>query len=999
MTSPVIVGQVGVEVSASARGFARRLREAVVSEFKSAGLDKALQDALGKRKIKIPVEPDWDASKMAAGRPDAKIPVQADTSGMRARVAAEVAQIGRTVRAEIPTEPGSRSAYEARLRATVVAASRSVRATIPVEVDHNRFQRSVSSLAARLPQAFAGPVQRVGAAFNSLGQSALTTGGQLAAGLTSVVNPATMAAVAIGGTVLAFLTIGPAASAAAAAIGVVVGALGALPAGFVGLGATVATFGLALKGIGERFKETAKGAGGAGQSAAAAGRQIAAAQRGVAQAQRGLAAAERNYSNALGESLRAQRAINDARRVAARRIEDLGRALRGAALDERDAALRVEEAMVAMSEAWRSGDPLAIRRASLDLEQAQFAAEEAALATKDAAAAKADADRKGIEGSDEVVAALDRQRAANDALLSAADGLKSAQEGLVAANESLAAAQEKTGASAGGVAKELTKLSPAAQSFVNAVKSLKPAFESLRLDVQERAFKGLDKTVRQVGNAWLPQLRTTLGSYADTFNGFFRDLGKNISQPEFIKNIGAGAESIRGLLEKVGKEVSGPFVDAFGRLSRAAKPFIDALGDELSDLIKDFSAWITSADKSGKLENFFEKAGDFLRDVFDIGRSVASIFKSITEILFGADAGKGSGMKETFENIATFLKDPENQRRIAVWLASLKEFGRILIVDVIPAVTGFLFWLTGLVDKISGAYESVKGFFEGIGETVDGWASAVGGTLSGLPDKIGGWLSGIPDKVSGFFSSATQRVTTTVGGWLTSLSTQFTSVRTRVTTALSNVPNQLFGLFQSAVNRAANVLSTLAGRAGTAASNTASRIRSALANVGRDMYQAGRNVVFGLWDGIGSLGNWFRDRIRNFAASAVNAFKSAFGISSPSKVMATEVGRWLPPGIARGMDQSIGAVEAARDRMIAAAVPDVSDSYALRIAPVADPYAGGAAAVAAPAGGGQQVTVAWVGDAPGSFTRWVKDNVRVYHGGDANAAFGRAPTPQLAAGR
>ncbi|MFI7073555.1 hypothetical protein [Micromonospora sediminicola] len=895
-------------------------------------------------------------------------------------------------------EAGSSAAFAARLRETVAAGSRGVTARVSVDVDRDRFRQAFAQVAAEVPGLLSGPVQRVGQSFSALGQSVATSGAQMGAGLASVVNPATLAAVAIGGTVAALFTIGPAASAAAGAIGVVAGALGAVPAGFAGLGATVATFGLALKGVGERFKETAKGAGGAGQSAAAAGRQIAAAQRGVAQAQRGLAAAERNYSNALGESLRAQRAVSEARRAAVRRIEDLGRALRGAALDERDAALRVEEAQKALSEAYRSGDPLAIKRAVLDLEQAQFAAEEAAQATKDAADAKVEADRKGVEGSDEVVAALDRQRSANDALLSAADGLKSAQEGLVAANESLAAAQEKTGASAGGVAKELTKLSPAALAFVDAVKGLKPAFESLRLDVQERAFKGLDKTVRQVGSAWLPQLRTTLGSYADTFNRFFRNLGSNISQPQFIRNIGAGAESIRQALSRIGDAVSGPLVDAFGRLSRAAKPFVDAFGDEVSKLVRDFSAWVAAADKSGKLESFFERTGGYLRDFFKIGRSVGSIFKSLTVILFGADAGKGSGVVETFQGIADFLNDPENRRQIAEWIAKMKEFGRILLQDVIPAVVGFVFAVQDLADKISGAYNTVKGFFTDIGETVDGWAASVGGTLSALPGQIGGWLSSIPDTVGGFFTSATGRATTTVAGWLGRVSTQFTSVRTRVTTTLSGLPGQLAGLFQSAVNRAAGVLGTLAGRAGTAASNTAARIRGALSGTGRDMYDAGRNLVIGLWNGIVSLSSWLGDRVRGFARYVVNQFRAGFSIGSPSKLMATEVGRWLPPGLAKGMDSAVGTVEAARDRMIAAAVPDVSDSYALRIAPVADPYAGGAA-VAAPTTGGQQVAIAWVGDAPGSFTRWVRDNVRVYHGGDANAAFGRAPTAALAAGR
>jgi hypothetical protein len=39
-----------------------------------------------------------------------------------------------------------------------------------------------------------------------------------------------------------------------------------------------------------------------------------------------------------------------------------------------------------------------------------------------------------------------------------------------------------------------------------------------------------------------------------------------------------------------------------------------------------------------------------------------------------------------------------------------------------------------------------------------------------------------------------------------------------------------------------------------------------------------------------------------------SGFKSALGISSPSKVMAEEVGRWIPAGIAEGMKRNAGAI-------------------------------------------------------------------------------------------
>ncbi|MET8278285.1 hypothetical protein [Micromonospora sp. NPDC005174] len=1140
MTSPVVVGHAAVEVTASARGFAKKLREAVVAEFKSAGFDKALADAIGKRTIKVPVEPDFDKKSLpktlptpaprtgtpkervtdpdavlrafqadvqrqirdlsrqairipvsadsdslradlagriaaveravkvevpttAGGRGDyerslraqiadvtarvgrsvppvavkvkadpltrefqadiqrqvsalsrqanTRIPVRADTAGVRQDIAVELAAIQRTLKAEIPTEPGSRLAYEAKLRAMVAEVSRTIRVSIPVDVDHNRFQRAVAGLASSLPPGVAGAFQRLGDAANTAGTTVTQAIGAAATALTSMVNPAVLAAAAIGVTAAGLLLIGPAASAAAGAIGVLAGAIASIPAFAVGGGAVIGALALGLRGLGDAFKSTGKAAGGGGQSAAAGARQIAAAQRGIAQAQRGLIASERAYRNALAESLRAQRAIDDARKVAARRIQDLGRAVRGATVNEKEAALRVKEAELALREAFRDRNPLEMERAQIELEQAQLAAEDAIQASKDAAVAKADADRRGIEGSEEVVAALDRQRAANDQLLAAADGLKSAQESLTAANESLAAAQEKTGASAGGAAKEMIKLAPAAERFVQAIKDMKPAFENLRLDVQQRLFNGLDKTVRQVGTAWLPQLKTTLGSYADTFNGFFRNLGSSITKPKFIDDIAASAETGRQALEKIGDAVSGPLVDAFGRLSRAAKPFVDAFGDEFSDLVRDFSQWVKSADESGKLQEFFEKTSGYLHDFFRVGRAVASIFKSLTVILFGAeDNGKDSGVVDTLESLADYLNDPENRRQLAEFVASLKEFGRILIEDVIPPIAKVVFWFGSIPDKVRAAGDAITGAFDSVKRAVSDFVGGAALKFGALPGQIGGAVGAIGPVVSFGFTAALDNARRIVSAGLGvvqqhfaalrgRVQQHFAALRGRVQQALSSVPGVVSGLMNTSVGRAITSLATLPTRGAAAVAGLGSRIASTLGGLRGQMYNVGLNVVYGLWDGIAALSGWLRSKIYNFASSVINSFKIGFDSHSPSRRMANEVGRWLPPGLANGMDQAIGSVEAARDRMIAAAIPDVSDAYALNITPVVDPYGAAGATLNAPAQTANTTRLEFVGDAPGSFMRWVKDNVRISYGGDANQAFGRAPTAQLASGR
>lgn len=78
----------------------------------------------------------------------------------------------------------------------------------------------------------------------------------------------------------------------------------------------------------------------------------------------------------------------------------------------------------------------------------------------------------------------------------------------------------------------------------------------------------------------------------------------------------------------------------------------------------------------------------------------------------------------------------------------------------------------------------------------------------------------------------------------------------------------------------------------------------ALAGAGGWLLQAGKNVVQGLWDGISSMGGWLWDKVGSFVYDhTVGAVSHFLKIGSPSKVMAEQVGKWIPAGIGMGVEQ------------------------------------------------------------------------------------------------
>lgn len=66
----------------------------------------------------------------------------------------------------------------------------------------------------------------------------------------------------------------------------------------------------------------------------------------------------------------------------------------------------------------------------------------------------------------------------------------------------------------------------------------------------------------------------------------------------------------------------------------------------------------------------------------------------------------------------------------------------------------------------------------------------------------------------------------------------------------------------------------------------------------------GTNIIKGIAKGITSAGSLIKDAALSAARKAFSAVKNFFGIASPSKLMANEVGKYIPAGIAMGIEKN-----------------------------------------------------------------------------------------------
>ncbi len=128
-----------------------------------------------------------------------------------------------------------------------------------------------------------------------------------------------------------------------------------------------------------------------------------------------------------------------------------------------------------------------------------------------------------------------------------------------------------------------------------------------------------------------------------------------------------------------------------------------------------------------------------------------------------------------------------------------------------------------------------------------------------------------------------------------------------VTALIKNAPKILEAGVQLIVKLVEGVGSVL-GKLGQMAGTIIQTIWDGLKSLPSKMLEVGKNLIQGIWNGISNAVGWLWDKISGFCSGIVDKIKGFFGIHSPSKVFADEVGKFLALGLGEGFDDNLGKV-------------------------------------------------------------------------------------------
>jgi len=249
----------------------------------------------------------------------------------------------------------------------------------------------------------------------------------------------------------------------------------------------------------------------------------------------------------------------------------------------------------------------------------------------------------------------------------------------------------------------LGKLSPAAAGFVRELDAAKPAFDRMRLDVQERAFAGLADSVQGLAERYLPVANQLFGGLADTMNGMVSDLINFAMSGEALGKTNITVENIRKAFSNLRLAVA-PLGRALLDVVSVGSTFLPRLTDALSQAVSRWSERISAMAASGELEAFFQRA---LEALAQLGRIAGNVGSLIAGVFRAADAG-GGGLLNTLEQIteemSAFVNSAQGQGALRSFFGAMRQVVQALLPVIKSAVV-----LVGQLAPVFGRLAEIVG--------------------------------------------------------------------------------------------------------------------------------------------------------------------------------------------------------------------------------------------------------------------------------------------------
>ena len=356
-----------------------------------------------------------------------------------------------------------------------------------------------------------------------------------------------------------------------------------------------------------------------------------------------------------------------------------------------------------------------------------------------------------------------------------------------------------------------------------------------------------------------------LWNNCEGFRNFWINLWENIKN---IFNI-----AVDGIVKFFTETLPATFTSAIEWI----KNFADSAIQFISELPAKIWTWLQTA-----VDNVVQWAADMVAKAKEMGsnflNSVAQFFSELPYKL-----GYALGMA-----IAQVIQ----------WGLNLYEFATTKIPAFINKVIAYF---KTLPEKIQTWLQSTLSKIKTWGTNAINSAKDTGKKFI---DNVINFVKELPAKVSDWLTKTLSNIKTWGTNAINSAKDTGKKFIDNVISYVKELPSKISSWLSSALSKVSSWGSDLAQKGKSAAKNLLNSIVDTIEDLPSKMLSIGSDVVKGLWNGINNMTDWIIGKIEGFGDGVLDGIKDFFGINSPSKLMADEVGKWIPEGIAVGIEKN-----------------------------------------------------------------------------------------------
>lgn len=405
--------------------------------------------------------------------------------------------------------------------------------------------------------------------------------------------------------------------------------------------------------------------------------------------------------------------------------------------------------------------------------------------------------------------------------------------------------------------------------------------------------------------------QNNLAMVKDTWNQLMHDFGSPL-----LELANEGLKKLKDIVAKVDiQKVEADFKKVASYIGTVFKPIIDVLIKKFNE-IKTAIAKAFGEDSGAKGMNKLKEALNwFIKNLPKITKGIADFIDKYDYLIAGIAGGIAA-----FKAIATAIQIWKGITTIAIGVQA--AFNAVMDANPIGIVVLIIGALIAVGILLYKNWDKISKFFS------DFWKKLKQG-FQDLLIAVGKWVMDMYNK----FEELKLKVEMTIALWIVGMVGKIVGFITNILTKITSFKNSMVSYFQSLGSSIlSHIQSAFSGMVNAISSKVSSiiskvtEIKNNIINTikGINLLEIGKNIIEGLINGIVGKAEALYNKAKEIANKIKNFFTSALQIKSPSRVMRDEVGKWIPLGIAQGMEQNIDSIQKAAQKLAIASMPNIN---------------------------------------------------------------------------